>query len=142
MKVKLSNEKLRHIALFEKLTGVTPRDFVVSGDGKKFTFIVDEGEMGKAIGKNGKNIGKIREKLEKSVNVVEYSEDIEKFLENILSPAEIKEVKIEGGGDEKKIVLEVDSAEKGRVVGRNGWNIERARKLMDRHFGVSEVSIA
>ncbi len=63
MKVKLSEEKLRNMSLFENLTGVTPRDFVESGNSPRFTFLVDEGDMGKAIGKNGKNIEKVREKL-------------------------------------------------------------------------------
>lgn len=142
MKISLSNEELRHISLFEELTGVTPRDFVDSGDGSIYTFVVDEGDMGKAIGKNGRNIQKVRQKMDETVNVVEYSEDPKKFLENIFSSVEIQEIKIVENENGKSAIVDVDESEKGKAVGRNGWNIERARKLSSRHHGLSEVSFA
>ena len=142
MKIKLSNEKLRFIALFEELTGVTPKDFVKSGNGDRFTFVVAEDDMGKAIGENGRNIKKVRKKLSKDVNVVKYSPDPKEFLKNIFSQIEIQNINIDEEEGKKKAYINVDMSEKGRVVGRNGWNIERARKLSDRHHGISEVILA
>lgn len=141
MNIKLNNEKLRYLALFEELTGVTPKDCVESGDsGKKLTFVVEDKYMGKAIGQNGKNIRKVRNKLDKSVDVVEYSEDPEKFLENIFSSVDLENIEVKEEGGEKIANVSVRESDKGRAVGKNGWNIERARKLSDRHHGVSEVS--
>ncbi len=142
MKIKLSNEKLRYIALFEELTGVTPKDFVKSGNKNRFTFVVSEVDMGKAIGENGRNIKKVRQKLSKDVNVVKYSPDPKEFLKNIFSPIEIQKIRIDEEEEKKKAIVNVDMSEKGRVVGRNGWNIERARKLLDRHHGISEIILA
>ncbi|KXB08169.1 transcription elongation factor NusA [candidate division MSBL1 archaeon SCGC-AAA382M17] len=140
MKVKLSNEKLRYIALFEKLTKVTPRDCVMS-DNDQITFVVDQGDMGRAIGENGKNVSKVRKKLDSRVDVVEYSSDPQKFLKNIFSPAEVEEIEIEEEEDQKVAIVHVKESDKGRAVGRNGWNIDRARKLSSRHHGLSDVSI-
>ncbi|KXA88911.1 hypothetical protein AKJ57_06145 [candidate division MSBL1 archaeon SCGC-AAA259A05] len=142
MKINLSNEELRYISLFEELTGVTPRDFVESGGGSIYTFVVDEGDMGKAIGKNGRNIRRVRKKIDETVNVVEYSDDPEKFLENIFSSVEIRDIEIVENEGEKIAVVDVKESEKGKAVGRNGWNIERARKLSSRHHGLAEVSFA
>ncbi|KXA95022.1 hypothetical protein AKJ65_02785 [candidate division MSBL1 archaeon SCGC-AAA259E19] len=142
MKINLSNEELRYISLFEELTGVTPRDFVESGNGSIYTFVVDEGDMGKAIGKNGRNIQKVRQKMDEKVNVVEYSDNPKKFLENIFSSVEIQDIEIVEDEDGKVAVVDVDESEKGKAVGRNGWNIERARKLSNRHHELSEVSFA
>lgn len=142
MKISLSNEELRYISLFEELTGVTPRDFVKSGDGSIYTFVVDEGDMGKAIGKNGRNIRKVRQKIDEKVNVVEYSDDPKKFLENIFPSVEIQDIEIVEDEDGKVAVVDVEESEKGKVVGRNGWNIKRARKLSNRHHGLSEVLFA
>lgn len=142
MKIKLSEEKLRYIALFEKLTDVTPRDCVESEDGSRLTFVIDTDEMGKAIGEGGRNIKKVRKKLDKSVEVVEYSDDPEEFLKNIFSPVEVTSVKVEEKEGKKIATVSVEETEKGRAVGRNGWNIERVRKLSNRHHGIKEVSFA
>lgn len=90
MEIKLSKEKLRLLALFEKLTGVTPRDCVNSGNGERLTFVVSEGDMGRAIGVNGRNIEKVRDKLEETVLLVEYSDDPKEFLRNLFSSVEVE----------------------------------------------------
>ncbi len=140
MEIKLSNEKLRYIALFEKLTGVTPKDCVETEKSDRLTYVVDEKDMGKAIGENGRNIQKVRNKLEKNVHVVQYSNDPKKFLENIFSPVEIENIEFDEENGQKTALVEVKDSEKGRAVGRNGWNIERARRLSNRHHGMADVS--
>ena len=144
MTVKLNNEKLRYIALFEKLTGATPRDCIGSGEeGNHLTFIIDESDMGRAIGQNGRNIKKVRKELDKRVDVIEYSDDPEQFLRNIFSSVEVLDISISDDDEGKtKAMVEVDQNEKGRAVGKNGWNIKRARKLLERHHGLSDVQLA
>ena len=142
MEFKLSNEKLRYISLFEDLTDVTPKDVVENEDNDRLTFVVDEEDMGKAIGENGKNIQKVRNKLDKRVHVVQFSDDPEQFLRNIFSPIELENVEINDVGEELTATIEVDESEKGRAVGKDGWNIDRVRSLLDRHHGMSDVSFA
>lgn len=142
MKVKLTNEKLRYIALFEKLTGVTPRDCVEDENEKRLTFVINSEDMGRAIGEDGRNVRKVREKMDKSVNIVEYSEDPEEFLENIFSPVDVQNIEFKEEKGERTAVVEVEEAEKGRIVGRNGRNIKRARKLSNRHHDTSDVILA
>ena len=144
MTVKLNNEKLRYIALFEKLTGATPRDCIESGEeGNHLTFVIDESDMGRAIGQNGRNIKKVRKEMDKRVDVIEYSEDPEQFLRNIFSSVEVIDVDVTSNEDGKtQAMVEVDQNEKGRAVGKNGWNIKRARKLLNRHHGLSDVQLA
>lgn len=142
MKIKLSNEKLRYLALFEELTGVTPKDCIEDEDGNKITFVVGQEEMGRAIGEDGRNIKKVRKKLDKSVHLVEYSEDPKEFLKNIFSPVEVQEIEFNEEGDEKVAFIKVKESEKGRAVGKEGWNIKRARKLSNRHHGTKDVSFA
>lgn len=142
MKIKLTEEKLRYIALFEELTSITPKDCVESGNEKHLTYVVNKDQMGKAIGQNGRNIQKVRDELDKKVYVVEYSEDPEEFLQSIFSPVEIESIEFEENDEgEERIFVKVDESEKGRAVGKKGWNIERARKLLDRHHGYSDVKL-
>lgn len=142
MKIKLTNEKLRYIALFEELTGVTPKDCVESKNGRHLTFVIDSEDMGRAIGEKGKNIQRVRERIDKSVDIVEYSSDPKEFLKNIFSSLEIQNVELKEEGDEKSAFIEVKKSDKGRAVGKNGWNIKRARKLSSRHHGMANVSFA
>lgn len=142
MKIKLSNEKLRYLALFEEITGVTPKDCVEGDVSNRLTFIIDGKDMGKAIGQNGRNIQKVRNEFEKRVEVVEYSDDPKDFLENIFSPVDVYGVDLREGEEGTIAVVEVDEENKGRAVGRNGWNIKRARKLLSRHHGLAGVKLA
>ncbi|MBS3814948.1 MAG: NusA-like transcription termination signal-binding factor [Hadesarchaea archaeon] len=141
MKIKLDSDKIRKISLFEKVTGATAIDCVESQDGNRLTFIVKKNEIGKAIGKNGKNISKVREKLGKSVDVVEYAKDPAKFISNIFSSVDLEEVNIIDSEEGKIAKVKVDRSEKGKVVGRDGWNIKRARELLARHHEVSDITL-
>ncbi len=140
MKIKLSNEKLQYLSLFEDITGITPKDCVDSGNGDHLTFVIDSEDMGRAIGENGRNINKVREKMDKKVDIVEYSDDPEEFLRNIFSPIEIREIDFEEKEGKKSARIRVKQSEKGRAVGKDGWNIKRARKLSDRHHGLVDVT--
>ncbi len=142
MEIKLSNEKLRYLSLFEKLTDVTPKDVVETESNDRLTYVVEEQDMGKAIGENGKNIRKVRNNVDKKVHVVQYSDDFEEFLNNIFAPVELEEVKIEEKDGKKIATIEVEESDKGRAVGKDGWNIDRVRMLADRHHGISSVHFA
>ena len=53
MGVVLNEEKLALIARFEHLTGAGSRDVIADEENNRFIFIVNNGEMGLAIGKQG-----------------------------------------------------------------------------------------
>ncbi|KXB00206.1 transcription elongation factor NusA [candidate division MSBL1 archaeon SCGC-AAA261F17] len=141
MKVKLDADKIRKIALFEKVTGAAALDCVESQNGRKLTFVVKEGEVGKAIGKNGRKIRKFRQMLGKSVDIVEHSENPGDFIANVFSSINVKNVEVIDSGEGKIAKVDVDNSEKGKAVGRNGWNIKRARELLARHHGFADVSL-
>ncbi|KXB02701.1 hypothetical protein AKJ45_03315 [candidate division MSBL1 archaeon SCGC-AAA261F19] len=132
---------MRYIAVFESVSGIVPRDCVEVEEADKITFVVKEEELGGAIGKNGCNIKRIRQKLGKNVDVVVYSDDPSQFIKNILNPADIQDVKIVEKGDSKVALIDVEYTEKGRAIGRGGWNIKRARKLALRHHDIDDVSV-
>jgi len=84
--------------------------------------------IGTIIGKNGVRINAVSNELNgENIDVIEYSSKPEIFVARALSPAIVKNVKI----DEKKgeAVVEVDKDQKAKAIGKNGVNITLASML-------------
>jgi len=140
--IKLSTDQMRLISLFQNITKVTPRDCLDDEKQDRLIFVVNEGKMGLAIGKNGSNIKSLHNVLKRNVEEAEYFSDPSKFLKHVFNSKFINEVKLteKADGSSQAIVL-VDASKKGLVVGREGRNAERARLLAKRYFGISNVLI-
>ena len=140
--IKLTMDQMRKISLFQKITKVTPRDCLDDEKQDRLIFVVNEGKMGLAIGKNGSNIKSLQNLLKRNIELVEYYNDPIKFLKNLLNAKLINEVKISkrADGSPQAIVL-VNPNNKGLVVGRAGRNAEKARLLAKRYFGIPSVLI-
>ena len=140
--IKLTMDQMRKISLFQKITKVTPRDCIDDEKQDRLIFVVNEGKMGLAIGKNGSNIKSLQNLLKRNIELVEYYNDPIKFLKNLLNTKLINEVKISRrtDGSSQAIVL-VNPNNKGLVVGRAGRNAEKARLLAKRYFDIPSVVI-
>jgi N utilization substance protein A len=140
--IKLTMDQMRKISLFQNITKVTPRDCLDDEKQDRLIFVVNEGKMGLAIGKNGSNIKSLQNLLKRNIELVEYYDDPIKFLKNMLNAKLINEVKINTrpDGSPQAIVL-VNPNNKGLVVGRAGRNAEKARLLAKRYFGIPSVLI-
>ena len=140
--IKLTMDQMRKISLFQNITKVTPRDCLDDEKQDRLIFVVNEGKMGLAIGKNGSNIKSLQNLLKRNIELVEYYDDPIKFLKNLLNAKLINEIKINtrADGSPQAIVL-VNPNNKGLVVGRAGRNAEKARLLAKRYFGIPSVLI-
>ena len=140
--IKLTMDQMRKISLFQNITKVTPRDCIDDEKQDRLIFVVNEGKMGLAIGKNGSNIKSLQNLLKRNIELVEYFNDPIKFLKNLLNAKLINEVKISKrvDGSSQAIVL-VNPNNKGLVVGRAGRNAEKARLLAKRYFDIPSVVI-
>ena len=140
--IKLTMDQMRKISLFQKITKVTPRDCLDDEKQDRLIFVVNEGKMGLAIGKNGSNIKSLQNLLKRNIELVEYYDDPIKILKNLLNAKLINEVKINTrpDGSPQAIVL-VNPNNKGLVVGRAGRNAEKARLLAKRYFDIPSVVI-
>jgi N utilization substance protein A len=65
--VKLTTEGIRYIALFESLTRAVARDCYIDDENDRVIFVVKEGDMGLAIGKNGNNINRVKRSIGKHI---------------------------------------------------------------------------
>ncbi|MEM3955557.1 MAG: NusA-like transcription termination signal-binding factor [Candidatus Bathyarchaeia archaeon] len=140
--IRLTNEELEHMRLFESITGAMVRDCIIDNKFDRIIFVIKEGEAGLAIGKGGRNIALLEKITGKKYEIVEFSEDPVQFLKNVLKPANVKEVRITKRANGSVIaVISVDGKDKGVAIGKNGRNAEKARILAKRYFNIDNVLI-
>ncbi len=140
--IKLTTDEMRLMSLFQSITKVTARDCLDDQKYDRIIFVVNEGKMGLAIGKNGSNIKSLHNILKRNVELVEYFSDPSKFLKHVFNSKFINEIKLSEKTDgSSQAIVFVDASKKGLVVGREGRNAERARLLAKRYFDISHVMI-
>ncbi|PSP99318.1 NusA-like transcription termination signal-binding factor [Halobacteriales archaeon QS_4_70_19] len=140
MRVTLSDEARRLVALFEDETGVAARDCLVDDEFDRVVFVVPAAEMGKAIGPDGQHVKRMERRLGQDVELVEGADHAETFVANALAPAAVYNVTV-SENDDRVAYAEVDSADRGVAIGTEGRTIERARELARRHFDIDDVEL-
>ena len=140
-KVRLDNEGLRYIALFENITGATVRDCIEDIEKDRLIFVVKSGDMGLAIGRGGENINRMKMAVDKHIELVEDSENPVDFIKNAFHPISIKNVDIIQRGDKRIAYVYVHADDKGLAIGRGGKNIEKVKKLSLRHHNIEDIII-
>ena len=140
--IKLSSDQLGLISIFQNMSGATVRDCIVDEKGARLIFIVNNGQMGLAIGKKGATIQNIERVIKKPVEVVEWSDDPAEMVRNALDPRAIQEVRMTDKLDgTKSMTVIVDPRRKGAVLGRGGKNAEKVRLIAKKYFNISNVQI-
>ena len=84
--------------------------------------------IGTIIGKNGVRINSVSNELNgENIDVIEYSSKPEIFIARALSPAIVKNVRVDE--DKALAIVEVDTDQKAKAIGKNGINITLAGML-------------
>lgn len=128
---------LGYINAFGRMTRAAIKDCIVEEE--RIIFIVEKGELGKALGKGAENIRKAAEMLKKKVKVVEYSDDLLGFIRNFIHPLKVDAMHEEDG----IVVLEsTDTKTKGLLIGRAAQNLRRLEEYVRRYFpALKEIKV-
>ncbi|HDJ38204.1 MAG: NusA-like transcription termination signal-binding factor [Methanosarcinales archaeon] len=137
--IRLTTVGVRYIALFESLTGAVARDCIDDGD--RVLYVVRNGDMGLAIGRNGEHINRVKKSIGKHIEIVEYSDNLSTFMKNVAQPAKVLGIELVVRGGRRIVYVDVPPNEKGLAIGRDGKNIEKMRMLAHRHHDVDDVII-
>ena len=135
--IRLTTESIQYIALFENMTKAKILDCILEEE--RLVYVVKQGDMGLAIGKNGENINRVKKVLDKLIELIEYSDDPIIFLKNAFGPVSLNSVNIINRNDKRLAYAEVPNKEKGLAIGRNGKNIEKVKMLARRHHNIEDV---
>lgn len=135
-KITFDTELLKLMALFENITHAKLKDCFF--DREKLVFLVDPGEMGKALGKNKMNIVKLEKMLKRKVKIVEFNDNRLQFITNYLAPLRIIDVKEE---DDIVTVTGADTKTKGLIIGIKAQNLRNLEKIVGKYFTVQEIKV-
>ena len=126
---------MKLITLFESMTGAKVKDCIAN---EKIIFIIEENDMGKAIGKKGINIKRIESMLKKKIKLVEFSNDASQFVRNMVNPIEVLDINEENG---LIVIHGKDTGTKAMLIGRDRQNINHINDVVKRHFKVNGVKV-
>ncbi|MBW2991299.1 NusA-like transcription termination signal-binding factor [Candidatus Woesearchaeota archaeon] len=135
-KITFDTDMLKFMALFEKITHAKLKDCFFDRD--KLVFLVDQGEMGKALGRNKTNIVKLEKMLKRKIKIVEFNPDRLQFITNYLAPLKITDIKEEG---EIVIITGADTKTKGLMIGIKAQNLRNLEKVVGKYFKVEEIKV-
>ena len=137
MTITFTTNTIRLLTLFENVTNVPVRDcFVFNGT---VYFIVEQGKIGLAIGRNGNCVKNIERITGKKIKVYEHSPDPEEFIKNLIP--QCKEIEIIDENGRMIVEIKVDKKDRGFVIGREGENIKVYKQILKRIHDVSDLTV-
>jgi N utilization substance protein A len=137
MTQKFDTETIRLINLFENVTGATVKDCIVNGD--TVYYVIDEGKVGIAIGKNGSSVRHAERMIGKTVKLFEFSPELVKFVRNLVPQA--NDVKVKDENNEIIVEIRVDKKNRALVIGRDRKNLNLYKELLQRNYNINDLIV-
>ncbi len=132
MKIKYDISLIGLIALFEKTTHAKVKDCFQDEVLGRLTFVVEPGELSRAVGKFGANVKYLEEKLKKKLRIVAFDPDKLIFIRNMILPLQIQDIEeVEEGNI---VITGNDTQTKGLIIGRNAANLRNLEQNCRRYF--------
>ena len=127
--MKLNLETIQTINLFESMTGANIKDCIKKED--KLMFIVEEGHIKRALGRDNSNLKRMEEILKKKIILIAFSKNVVKFINNLLYPLKVDNIQKEGN------IIEIyvqDNRINGKIYGRSRENIKWIIDLVKKYY--------
>ncbi len=137
MEQKFDTEVIRLITLFENLTDAPVKDCVINND--TIYFIVEEGKVGMAIGKNGSKVKNAENLIKKNIKIIEFSNDPIVFVKKMIP--QVADVKIRNENKKAVVELKVEKKYRALVIGRDGKNLKLYEKILRRNHDIDNLII-
>ncbi len=129
-------EMIKLINLFENITHARVKDAFYLKE--VLTFVVFEGDMFKALGKNLSNLHRVEGLLQRKIKIVEYHPDIVKFIANLLYPYKVQDIKQDG---HIVTITDPDQKTKGLIIGARAQNLRAYEGIVKKYFDIEEIKV-
>lgn len=126
----MNREEFELARMFATATGGYVEDCVIKG--KMIVFIV-KGNIGYMVGYKGCKVRVLERLWRRKIKVVKRADNATDFAKNYIRvPCRIE-------NHEKEMIIYVPQKDIGRVVGRDGYQANMLRHLLERYFKVTNV---
>lgn len=129
IKMKYDVDSLQKMALFEKVTKARLKDFFETET--KLFFVVQKGQLQRALGPQKKNVQRLENMLKKRVKIIQYEQDVLRFIVNVLAPLKVVDIKEENG---IVTITGPDQKTKGLMIGARAANLRMFEKIVQKYF--------
>ncbi len=136
--MKISNEEILYINALSNASNVTAKDCLIEEG--VISFLVNEKELGKAIGKNALVVKNLSFKLKKNIEIFGYFKEVKEFIKKAFHNVKIDGIDIKENEGSKEIILSVDFENKRKILS-NRKRLNRIKKILERHYKVTGVRI-
>ena len=125
----LDKDTIQKINLIENITSAKVKDIIIK---ERIIIIVEQGEIGKAIGVKGKNIRTIENLMHKKIKIIEFDNDPIRFTRNFIYP-----LKAEISVNNEILIKVNDRKTKGLLIGRESRNLIDLNRLTQDYFNLN-----
>jgi N utilization substance protein A len=139
MEVKFDTEAIRLVTLFENLTGAPVKDCIVDNSANTIYFVIGEGKVGMAIGKNGSRIKNVENLVGKNIKIFEFSRDLTTFIKNIIP--QVTSIKTRTENERTIVEINVEKKDKALIIGRDGKNLKIYKEILQRSHGIGDLIV-
>ena len=134
-KIKYDSDVLKLIRHFELMTGAKVKDCIAN---ERLVFVIEENDIGKALGNKGSKIKRLEKSLKRRIKLVEFNSDVLQFVKNLAYPMELDDVKNANG----IVTVSVKGSDmKAMLIGREHKNINSFKEIVKRHFNINEIRV-
>lgn len=137
MKIKYDINLMKFMSLFESLTRSKLKDCFELNT--QLVFVVDPGEIGKAIGKKAVNVKKFESMINKKIRIVEFNPVLSEFIKCVVYPLQLNKIDDEDG---VITMTAMDSNTRGLLIGRSAQNLRFFESVIKRFFDIKELRVS
>ena len=136
IKIKYDMNLMKYISLFEALTRSKLKDCFELDE--RLVFIVQPGEIGKAIGKKAANVKRLENILKRKIRIIEFNPDIVEFMSNVIYPIKAKAIEY---NNNIIVISSPDSHSRGILIGKGAETLRNNEKIVKRYFEIHEIKV-
>lgn len=127
---------MKFMSMFENLTKARVKDCFEDKNGL-MTFVVEEGEIGKALGRGLSNLRRFESVLNRKIKIVEFNPQPLQFIQNYIIPVRVKDISQDVDG--VVTITGFDTQGKAQMIGRGGTNLRNLEGVCARYFADVKV---
>jgi len=137
MKIKYDMELMGFMKIFQQITRARLKDCLVD-ENSLLTFIVEQDEIGKAVGKKASNVMVLERAFKRKIKIAEFNNEVTGFVKSLIYPLKALDIQDEDG---VITITPQDSKTRGYLIGRAASNLRNLESITKRYFQIKEIKV-